>query len=292
MTMRYVNFKVYDPVYVAIDKGFFAKYNLEVKIIGDVLGGPTAIQAVAAGAAEAGLSSIPAIINANAAGLPVIGTTDIQSALPKQPLEYYYVRADSPIKSIKDLKGKQFAVNLIKSSFHYTAIMALEQSDMTEKDVNFVLLAFDKQEEALIRGQVDVIGLMEPYNTHAIKTYGDKIRLLFSAPDVFGNKQFCTHFVNRVWAQYNPAAVQAFVSGIVDAAVWIEAHQDEARPIIAKYTGIETAFIPDYYFQPQAQSNMADVQFWLDYLLKRGDVTASWLKAENIATNKWNSAVK
>lgn len=39
-SLRYVNFKVYDPVYVGIDKGFFSKYGLQVEIIGDSLGGP------------------------------------------------------------------------------------------------------------------------------------------------------------------------------------------------------------------------------------------------------------
>ncbi|MBN2003084.1 MAG: ABC transporter substrate-binding protein, partial [Anaerolineae bacterium] len=98
--VRYANFRVYDPVYVALEKGFFAQRGVQVEVIGDVLGGPTAIQAVASGSAEAGLSSLPAIVNANAAGLPIVGVSDIQSALPDQPLEYYYVRCDSDITSL------------------------------------------------------------------------------------------------------------------------------------------------------------------------------------------------
>jgi NitT/TauT family transport system substrate-binding protein len=286
--IRYVNFKVYDPVYVALDRGFFTQRGIKVEITGDVLGGPTAIQAVSAGSADAGLSSLPALINANAAGLPVVGVSDIQSALPGQPLEYYYVRSDSGIKSIKDLPGKKFAVNLWRSSFHYTALMAIEQQQIAEDSLEWVLLPFDHQTEALMQGEVDVIGLMEPYNTYALSEHGDQIRLLFDASDVFGDKQFTTHFVNRIWAQYNPNTAQAFVGGIVDAIHWIEKNQMEAKSIIASYTEIPAEYIPEYHFQPDGTVVEEDVIFWLEYLQKRQDVKAGWLKPDTIATNRYN----
>jgi NitT/TauT family transport system substrate-binding protein len=283
--IRYANLKVYDPVYVAIDQGFCERRGVKVEIVGDTLGGPTAIQAVAAGYADAGLSSIPALVNANAAGLPVIGVTDIQSALPKQPLEKYFVRADSGISSITDLKGKNFAVNLWKSSFHYTALMALEQNGMGEKDVNFMLLGFGDQAAALDKGDVDVIGLMEPYAAQAQAVYGDKFKELFNAIDIFGEKQFTLHFVNRIWANEHPDTAKAFVGCIVDAIDWIEKNPDAAKPIVGAYTKVDAQFIPEYHFQPGGVVVMEDVQFWLDYMIARKDVTVDWLKVDQIATN-------
>lgn len=290
--VRYVNFRVYDPVYIAIDRGFFTQRGIKVEITGDILGGPTAIQAVASGSADAGLSSLPALVNANAAGLPVLGVSDIQSALDGQPLEYYYVRLDSDIKDIKDLPGKKIAVNLWRSSFHYTALMALEQRGIAEDSLEWILLPFDHQAEALIQREVDVIGLMEPYNTYALSKYGDQIRLLFSATDVFGKKQFTTHFVNRVWAQYNPEVAKAFVGGVVDAIQWIEANQDDAKRIVASYTGVEPDYIPEYHFQPNGIVVEDDVKFWLGYLKKRGDVTADWLTPDLIANNQYNPYIE
>jgi ABC-type nitrate/sulfonate/bicarbonate transport system substrate-binding protein len=286
--VRYVNFKVYDPVYVAIEKGFFHTQGIEVKVIGDVLAGPTAIQAVASGAAEAGLSSTPALVNANAAGLPVVGVSDIQSALPNQALESYYVRADSDIRSVKDLVGKKFAVNLWKSSFHYTALLALEQAGVPEEQVTFVLLPFENQAQALVQRQVDVIGLMEPYNAAARAQYGDQLRLLFDAHQVFGSKQFTLHFVNRLWAKEHPKEAQAFVGGIVQAIQWIEENQKEAAAIVGKYTGIPKEYVPEYHFQPQGRVVMDDVRFWVDYLRRRGDLTANWVTPEMVATNEYS----
>lgn len=294
--VRYVNFKVYDPVYVAVDKGFFLDHGLEVEIIGDVLAGPTAIQAVSAGSAEAGLSSIPALINANASGLPVQGVVDIQTTLGDeegdrtQALQRWYVRSDSNIESIEDLPGTVFAVNLWRSSFNYTALMALEQRGIDENSLEWILLSFDKQIPALAEGVVDVIGLMQPYQNFAEQEYGDLFRELFNdRDDVFGETRHVSLiFVNRIWAENNPDQAQAFVAGIADAINWIEANQDEARAIISKYTEIPVEAVPDYHFTKNGMIRMGDIDFWMKYLTDRGDLEVDWLTPEFVATDKYN----
>lgn len=280
-TVRYVNFKVYDPIYVALDKGFFEKRGVKVEIVGDVLAGPTAIQAVASGQADAGLSSVPALINANAAGLPVQGVADIQTTMEGQALQRWYVRKDSPIHSLADVVGKTYAVNLWKSSFHYTSLMALQKAGIDEKAVNFTLLSFADQIPALINGEIDVAGLIPPYQGYLEQQYGDQVRELWNDYDLYGQKHVSLIFVNRVWAEYNPLAAERFTLGIADAIDWIEANQEEAAAIIAKHTGIDA--LGAYHFTEHGKINQADVSFWLDYLRSRVDVTADWLTAEMVA---------
>lgn len=280
----YVDFRVYDPVYIGIEKGFFQKYGLTVELQGSVLGGPTAIQAVAAGRADGGLSSIMAIINANAAGHGIIGVADLQSAIGKQPLEEYFVRQDSKYKTIQDIRGAKFAVNLWKSSFHYTALMALEKAGMKETDIEFVLLPFDRQVQAIKQGSVDIVGLMEPYAS-MLKAQGG-VRVLFNAFDVFGEKQFTLIFVRKSLVRENPERVKKFVAGIVDSIEWSKHNKDETKKIISKYTKVDAKYIPDYQFQERGQVIMKDVQFWIDYMAKRGDLKTP-LKAEDIATTEF-----
>jgi ABC-type nitrate/sulfonate/bicarbonate transport system substrate-binding protein len=287
--IRYVNFKVYDPVYVAIDKGFFEKHGVKVEMIGDVLAGPTAIQAVASGSCEAGLSSVPALINANTAGLPVQGVIDIQTTLPGQALQRWYVREDSDIQTLEDVPGHVYAVNLWRSSFHYTSLLALDQRDIDEDSVTWVLLSFSDQIPALIEGSVDVVGLMQPYQNYLEMEYGDQVRELFNDyDDVYGQRHVSLIFVNRVWAENNPQEAAAFTHGLADAIDWIEAHQDEAKAIIAKYTGIPKEAVPEYHFTPRGLINLEDVADWLGYLRERGDVTADWVTPEMVATNSYN----
>lgn len=286
-TFKYVGLKVYDPVYVAYEKGFFK--GIDVEIVDTVAGGATAVQMVSSGDVQGALLSTMALINARTSGLPVVGVADIQSAFADAPLEQFFVRKDSGIDSIADLKGKKIAINLVKSSFHYTWIMALENAGLTEDDVQFVNLSFDQQEAALERGDVDAIGLMQPYTKSAREN--DNLKMLYTDVDAFGERQFCEIFINSVYAENNPEKAEAFVAGIVKATEWIQNNQQEAKQIISKYTGIDPAYIDDYKFQNNAMVSEEDCAYWLEFM-KKVENTPDWVKVEDIVTNKYNKAIK
>ena len=287
--LKYVGLKVYDPVYIAKDKGFFEKEGISVKIVDTVAGGATAAQMVSNGSVNGGLLSNMAIANAVGNGLPIIAVADIQSAFNNALLEEFFVRKDSGIKTMQDLKGKKIAINLIKSSFHYTWLIALKNAGMSPEDVIFVNIPFAQQEEALVKGNVDAIGLMQPYTKSARSN--EKLGTLFTATDIFGERQFCEIIMNKVWCENNPALAEKFVSAIAKATEWVKSNQNEAKEIISKYTGIDKAFIDDYYFQPNGSVNIADAEYWLKYMQDNEGV-ATWVKVEDVATNKYNKAVK
>jgi len=289
-SIRYIGFKIYDPVYIALDKGIFNKHGVSVELIDMIAAGPTALQAVSGGSAETCNSSFVATISARAQGLPVIAVTDLQSAIGSQALEEFFVRKDSGINSIADLKGKTVAINVVKGSFHYTWLMALASAGLKETDVDFIILPFDQQEIALANSRVDAIGLMQPYVLHA-KRNGD-LKILYNALDIFGPKQFSTHVVNKIWADNNPEQARGFVAALVEAVAWVQANQNEAKEIIGKYTGVDPGLIENYYYQENASINVKDAQYWLDYMLGRKEISAGWLKVEDFATNKYNPHYK
>ena len=285
--MKYVGLKVYDPVYVALEKGFFD--GVEVELVDTVAGGATAVEMVSSGDVQGCLLSNMALCNAVSAGMPVIAVADIQSAFKQAPLEEFYVRADSDIYSISDLKGKKIAINLVKSSFHYTWLIELEKAGMSADDVTFVSLSFAEQKEALLNGTVDAIGLMQPYSGMA--RTDTACRQLYTAVDSFGERQFCEILLNTDWAAKNEDLATAFVAGIAKAADWIKDNQSEAKQIIAKYTGIDASYIDDYYFQPNASVNIEDAKYWLEYMQAHEGVSEK-LTVDDVATNKYNEAVK
>jgi ABC-type nitrate/sulfonate/bicarbonate transport system substrate-binding protein len=293
--IRFVNFKVYDPTYIGIDQGFYEKHGVKVEIIGDVLAGPNAIQAVSGGSAELALSSIAALVLANGQGLPVQGVADVQTTFENQHLQRWYVLNDSPLQTLEDVttadKPPVFCVNIWRSSFHTTALMAFDQRGIPEDAVEWRLLSFADQIPALIAGQCDIIGLMEPYQSYLQQQYDGQVRVLLDDyNDIYGQAMVSLIFANRVWARDNPDLVKAYVAGTVDAINWIEAHESEARAIIAKYTGIPNTAIPDYHFTKNGCIDAASVSMWRDYLLQRGDLTADWVTPEDVGTNIYNAA--
>lgn len=291
--VRYVNFKVYDPVYVGIDKGFYREEGVEVKIIGDVIAGPNAIQAVAGGSAEAGLSSIPALALANAQGLPIQGVVDIQTTLESQSLQKWYTLKGSPIQKLEDVMAQEekpiYCVNIWRSSFHTTSLMAFDQRGIPEDAVDWRLLSFADQIPALIEGECDVIGLIQPYQSYLEQEYGDKVRVVLDDyDDIYGSKHVSLIFVNRIWAREQPELAQKFATGTAKAINWIEKHQDEATAIVSKYTEIPESAVPVYHFTENGCVRHGDIEFWMDYLKERGDMTEEWVSADDVGTDEYN----
>ena len=286
-SMKYVGLKVYDPTYIALEKGFFD--GIDVELTDTVAGGATAGEMVSSGDVQGCLLATMALSNAVNAGMPVIGVADIQSAFKEAPLEEFYVMKDSGINSIEDLRGKKIAINLVKASFHYTWLIELEKAGMSEDDVTFVNLPFPEQIDALKNGSVDAIGLIQPYSGMA--RVDSDLKQLYNAVDSFGERQFSEILLNVKWAEENPEAAKAFVSGIAKAADWVKDNQQEAKQIIEKYTGIDANYIDDYYFQPNAMVNLDDAQYWLDYMKTHEGVSES-LTVDDIVTNRYNERVK
>lgn len=288
-TIRYVGLQIYDPVYIAVDRGMYEEAGLDVQVKSTSMGGPDGLQAVSSGEAHGTLSSVMAIINAVNAGLPVIGVSDIQSSLEEMPLEEFFVRKDSGIESIEDVKGKTIGINLTRSSFHYTWLIAFEDMPFDDDDVNFVVMSFADQLTALKRDNIDVASLMTPHNTMARDD--DDLKMIFTALDIFGEKQFSTHVLNSKWAEENPDLAETFVRVTVEAMWWSQENQDEAAEIISAYTGVDPKYIAEYYFQENGKVAEDDIKYWLEYMQDvegiRQDLT--W---EDVATNRYNPFVE
>jgi NitT/TauT family transport system substrate-binding protein len=287
--VKYVGLKVYDPVYIAMDKGFFEDEGVEVELVNVVAGGATAVQMVASGQVQGALVSTMAKINAVSGYLPIIGVADIQSEFADTPLEQFFVRVDSNINTMQDLVGKRIAINLVKSSFHYTWLKALEDAGIAEDAVTFVSLPFAQQEEALIQGSVDAIGLIQPW-TKRTRDKVSQVKTFMTGYDVFGAKQFTTIFINSVWANTDEVRATKFVTALSRVAEFVKNNQQEAKEIISKYTGIAVEDIDDYKFQDFNQVKVEDAQYWLDWMIARGEVRAD-ITVEQIVTNRFNQNI-
>ena len=92
--LKYIGLKVYDPVYIALEKGMFDESKVDVELVDLVAGGATAVQMIESRDADAGLLSYMALVNAVNEGMSVTGVTDLQSSFEEAPLEEFFVRKD------------------------------------------------------------------------------------------------------------------------------------------------------------------------------------------------------
>jgi NitT/TauT family transport system substrate-binding protein len=87
------------PLWIAKDAGFFERQGLDVKIV-FVEGSPRTMQTLIAGESQIVESTGPAVLNARAAGSPVVIVAGYVNVMP------YYLIVDKSINSPADLKGK------------------------------------------------------------------------------------------------------------------------------------------------------------------------------------------
>jgi NitT/TauT family transport system substrate-binding protein len=112
--------------------GLFAKRGLDVDIL-YTQGGPEAFQAVISGSMDLSCGDgIEGAIGAFAKGAPlrIIGSEMVGS-----PDTYWYVRANSPIRSLKDAAGKTISYSQNGSSSHAAVLALLDQYKVEAKPV-------------------------------------------------------------------------------------------------------------------------------------------------------------
>lgn len=99
-------------VYAGVQQGFFKEEGLDVKIVPG-RGSADAVTKIASGSADVGFGGISALMTAAAEG--AIPVKAVMSLYARQP-DALFTRADSKIRSLKDMEGKTVAMPTFSSS--------------------------------------------------------------------------------------------------------------------------------------------------------------------------------
>jgi NitT/TauT family transport system substrate-binding protein len=125
------------PYGVAIDKGFFKKAGIDITGVINGEGGGTSVRALIASDLGYGETSPAAGIAAINEGQD-IRIVDIGSRSLADNV--IIVMPNSPIKTVRDLKGKKFAISNPKSLGEMTAVVAAEKVGLNPSDIQRVAL--------------------------------------------------------------------------------------------------------------------------------------------------------
>src|SRR5438094_1394525 len=142
----------YVPHYTALEKGWYREEGLDVKIIRGQ-GSADTVKRIAAGQGDVGIADISTVIAARA-------NTDAKvkaiALWYRRPPHGVFVRADSPIKSSKDLEGKKLAIS--PGNSHQILWPVFEKlSGLKPNSVTWVSMDAASMPPALIRGATDAV---------------------------------------------------------------------------------------------------------------------------------------
>src|SRR3990172_7385604 len=123
----------YLPPLTAEERGFWKANGREVEWV-PFIGGAPHTQAIAAGAISIGLTSADLPLMAADRGLPVIMVAELVPSLPF----LMWVRANSPYRHPKDLRGARIAVTTLGAAAPHTFARIIMKAHGMEKEVRFV----------------------------------------------------------------------------------------------------------------------------------------------------------
>src|SRR5579875_2988726 len=163
------------PIYYALKAGLFTKAGIDVQLT-SMSSGAAVAAAVAGGAVDIGFSSLQGLIAGHARGLPfqLIAPGGVYD--DKDPYAYLLVRADSAIRSGKDLNGKTIGAPALKDLDWVASVAWMEQHGGDPKTAKFIELPSSALGPALLEGRIDAFTVGEPW----VQAYldGGKMRIL------------------------------------------------------------------------------------------------------------------
>ena len=281
---------------LAEDLGYLAP--LKLKWIGNTISGPQDIQSVVTGDIDIGGAFYGAIIKLIAAKAPIRAVVGYYGS-DDNTYNGYYVKDDSPIKTARDLIGKKVAVNTLGAHLEFVLREYLARNGLTPaeaKEVTLVALPPVTGEQALRQGSVDVTTLSGILRDKALERGG--LRRLFADTDLFGSFTGGSYVLREKFIKDNPNTSHKLVEGISRAIAWAQAMPSEEvrarfERIIASRKRNEDAS-PIKYWKSTGVATKggvigdAEVQVWIDWLVKDGLLKPEQLKPSDIYTNEFN----
>jgi NitT/TauT family transport system substrate-binding protein len=222
------------PLGVAMAKGYFKDEGLNITgLISSAGGGTTLRNMLAGGGVPYGEVNPGVVVSAVLAGadLKIVSDNVLTVA------EFVWaVKPDSPIKTIKDLKGRKIGYTNPRSTSQALANMLVQSAGLKPDEVELVKTGgFGEGIAALDSGQIDVAPITEPLWS---KVKG-KYRAVVVASDVLPPLDNVVGVATEEMMAKRGDFIRAVIRARRKAVQFMKEHPDEAGEIVAKQYNLE-----------------------------------------------------
>jgi len=211
----------YMPYYVAQDKGFLKKYNLEAEYIQM----RTTIQPSAV--INGNINFFPSVstgISAAASGMPMVVVLNFFDGAP------WILVTGKEINKPQDLIGKTLAVSGLRTSPHLFLQAALKKWEIPEKDVSIISTGGTSDSFlALVSKQVAGTVLTPPFDDKAVSLGFKKFMFLGDMADI----PYVGVMTSQNEIKNNRENIRRTLAALMESAAWIRVNRDESAKMIA-----------------------------------------------------------
>lgn len=196
--------------------------------------------------------------------------------------EAIIVPADSPIRTVADLKGRTVGVSRGSGS-HYVLAAALKRAGLTFADIKPAYLQAPEGAAAFEKGSIDAWSIWDPF-----MAFAEAKRPVRTLADGSGLTSYHRYYlVNDSFVAAHPQVVAAVYEALVEAGRWVKANPDEAAALLGPLWGdVPPAVVAaanarrTYVVEPVARDQLGEQQDIADVFLdaklipRRIDATA------------------
>ncbi len=224
------------PLIPLIPKGVYKHYGKSYVVETTRMQGTgPALTALAAGDLDIGAISYQGfalgIVNAK---LNAKAIADVLEDHPPHESDAFFVRKDSDINKVEDLKGKRIAVNARGSGVDAGVRVMLLKHGLSEGDYQIVEIRFPAMLPALESKRVDLAFLVNPFNFLAEKT--GKFRELFTLRDAMGTQVTVVWVANESYIEAHRAVLVDLLEDQILMRRWLAAHPEKMAELLSKLT--------------------------------------------------------
>lgn len=275
----------YTLLEVGMQAGIFEKHGLTIESSA-FGGGPRLIQGMTAGAIDIGLdggTDMALIVK----GAPMRGIAPLSGA----PVEMVIaVKANGPVKTVADLKGKKIAITGAGTLTGWITRELVRSRGWADSDVNYVMSSNIAASRALLKvGEIDAI-TTDMSTTLENERRGEE-RLLYTYGDLVKDFHMQIIFATDKIMAEKPQAVRAFMAAWLETIAFAKANKEKTVSIIQQvlgfhpdvlnktYDSVINTYSTDGKFNPRALAVLARSYVELKLLDSEPDMTKLYTEA-------------
>jgi NitT/TauT family transport system substrate-binding protein len=189
---------------------------------------PTMVESMKAGRLQATFMIAPLAMKLREQGLPVkilyLGHRDGSEVM---------VRKDLAATSLRDLRGKIFAIPSKYSNQNLVIHKLMQDQGVGASEIRFVEMPPPDMPGALAAKAIDAYFVGEPFAAKA--ELDGSGRVLYYAKDIWPHFISCVLVTNEDLIRQRPEVVRDLVRGIAQSGEWAETHRNEAAKVVSPY---------------------------------------------------------
>ena len=232
------------PAYVAKDKGFFDKHNVDatltrLPVVTNIPG------AVVSDSVQIGMTTVPVLLQAVDGGLDFVIIAGAAHHTKAAPFISLMARKGAKIEKPADLVGKKVGVPGINSVIDVMLRKWLLNNKVALNQVTIIEGPLPQLPDLLKVGSVDAVAIVEPFRSRI--TNGD---IGTVAAEYFGEVDpdvlVSAWMATGAWAKKNPEAIKNFRAALDEGLAFIKANPEESKAIEKKYLGFNAPQFPTF----------------------------------------------